>query len=312
MKGFFDNIKISMVFVGTVIGAGFATGREIAMYFGSCSMLTTVFGGIACGIMVSIFMQIGAKKIAYIPNSLKKVFMFVGSTITLLAMVAASGEILGKINIAFGGVLALVFALIIASKSNEVLKNINTIIIVAVIILVGILLFKCDSSYTSIKEFSPIRALAYGGMNMLLVTELAESFGKDKTNKDIAVIGIMTSIIISILLIAIRLIIMNYELHAMPLIAKASTMGLTIISVLVVFGAIFTTLLSAVKLLKESLELQFKKKDNAIYVVFIMGVAGLFLSFYQVVDIGYSLLSVMGLICVILGIIASLRYYVKN
>jgi len=53
------SIKLAFLFIGTVIGAGFATGREIALYFKNISPLAAAFSGLALGFLCTLFIIIG-------------------------------------------------------------------------------------------------------------------------------------------------------------------------------------------------------------------------------------------------------------
>ena len=49
-------IKAVALFIGTVVGAGLASGKEIAVYFNGLNPLTTIFSGVFLGFFCSLFM----------------------------------------------------------------------------------------------------------------------------------------------------------------------------------------------------------------------------------------------------------------
>lgn len=52
-----EGLKCAAVFIGTVIGAGFATGQEVLLYFGRSSIAVPIFSGILLGLFNAYFWQ---------------------------------------------------------------------------------------------------------------------------------------------------------------------------------------------------------------------------------------------------------------
>lgn len=50
-----EGLKCAAVFIGTVIGAGFATGQEVLLYFGRSSIAVPIFSGILLGLFNAYF-----------------------------------------------------------------------------------------------------------------------------------------------------------------------------------------------------------------------------------------------------------------
>lgn len=50
-----EGLKCAAVFIGTVIGAGFATGQEVLLYFGKSSIAVPIFRGFYWDFLTRIF-----------------------------------------------------------------------------------------------------------------------------------------------------------------------------------------------------------------------------------------------------------------
>ena len=74
MRDFFYAFKSSCLFVGTVIGAGFATGEEIKLYFGGTDMGSVCLSALFFGVFSALFMIFG--KIKMQKNNKKSFWSF--------------------------------------------------------------------------------------------------------------------------------------------------------------------------------------------------------------------------------------------
>jgi len=52
----FKCLQICFIYIGSIIGAGFATGREIMLYFGDNGILSGIAAGVAMGILCGLFL----------------------------------------------------------------------------------------------------------------------------------------------------------------------------------------------------------------------------------------------------------------
>jgi len=68
-------LKTASVFIGTLIGAGFATGREILLFFGKCSPVVPILSSIICGAFCIMFLVAGHKGLNVIPTKGGKIML---------------------------------------------------------------------------------------------------------------------------------------------------------------------------------------------------------------------------------------------
>ena len=51
--------RTAMLYVGAVIGAGFATGKEIVTFFGGKGIVSAIIAGLLLGVFCSVFLLCG-------------------------------------------------------------------------------------------------------------------------------------------------------------------------------------------------------------------------------------------------------------
>ena len=148
-------IKIASVYIGTVIGAGFASGREILEFFGVYG-IKGIFGIIVSGLLFSILGSLFLLKIyKYRINGLNELvgtifghrFSFVLDTIIGLSlytgysvMLSGSGAIFKEelgLSFNLGIIVMVLFTFIVFLFKLEGLSIINTILVP--ILIIGIL-----------------------------------------------------------------------------------------------------------------------------------------------------------------------------
>ena len=192
-------IKISAVYVGTFIGAGFATGQEIMQYFvrfGLCG----IFGAFFCSVLFSLFCCISMLNLNTLgrgeflnltgKNKLSQILCDAFMLIMFATMSTAFGEcakdVLFLDKTVSGIIFSLLCVILLIHKSDSVVK-VNTVL--TPVILFGILLLwaysvfgtKSVSSFSILKpaEFSVIY-ISYNIITLFSVTAGLDDLITDK------------------------------------------------------------------------------------------------------------------------------------
>ena len=213
-----DTFKIISIYIGTVIGAGFASGREIIDFFGVYG-LKGLLGMIICG---CIFASIGGfflssiyelkirnyrellnyifgDKLSLIIETIIAIFLFVGFSI----MLSGSGAIFSEeFNLphSFGIYLMAVLCFIVFIFSIKGLSLINTILvpilIVGIVFLSSSLMLKEGFTFSNAEGVRFTNkgnfissSILYCGFNSLLVTVVLSSLLPLIPNKSTALRG---------------------------------------------------------------------------------------------------------------------------
>ena len=222
-------LKITSIYIGTVIGAGFASGREIIEFFGVYGF-KGIYGMVISGIL---FVLIGSllltkiynKKVKNFNNLVDSLFGkkigFVIDTIIIFSlytgfsvMTAGSGAIFKEeLGLSFnaGTVVMVVFSFIVFLFDLEGLSFINSILvpllIVGIIFISFYLNIREDYSFSNIEGVSCTRkgnflssSLLYVGSNSLIIIVVFSSLLPMINSKRTAILGGLTGgFILSIL-----------------------------------------------------------------------------------------------------------------
>lgn len=254
------NLKLAFTFIGTLIGAGFASGREIALYFADTSPLSPLLGGVFCGVFCFIFAELGRisngdilgfslKRISGITLAVIKL-----SNIVIFCVMLAACEFIIKelFGINGGTVISAALVLFVIYFGVEKLKLLN---LLAVPILVALLIYIFAAAKPSVPLFNSFffhQPLFYAGMNILSGGFLISKLAKDIQPKDSFQISAIAAVILSALLVIIYLIIQNNFEKAMPMLARAKELGINAAACAALYLSVFTTLAGSLYIVVEN------------------------------------------------------------
>lgn len=322
-------LSISMLIIGTIIGAGFSSGRELISFFGSgISLWVAVLCGVAIFLLCALFLYIGSKtgannvsevnvkligRFHFIPDS----FLLVNSLIVLGGMLAgidSLGSALLPISPVYS-ILMGILCIFVVTKGIKGLLNCNSIvvpIIIFALILISIWsIFKGNIGLNFDFKLSVLPTIAiYVSMNMMLASTVLTTMGR-LSKKDIlvssTVAGGVIMLIVAGLILALNACDFRYEDMPVLAIAKAINPFVAVLIAIVIAVSIFTTMLTAMQGLCAWFSSLFGK---GIYCPIVVLLAGFLLSrlgFSNVVSLLYPVIGVLGLFYVLLGLIFVLR-----
>lgn len=264
LKGF----KSGALFIGTVIGAGFASGREIALFFNGKSSATALLAGLFLGAMCYVFMTAGrlcgqrdlngwlfGRK----AGKVFRVIMYFSTISVFIAMFCGAELVIYQtFNLKYFGLITTAVCIICAVFGLENVKTVNAVIVPAIVVLIALIFFRGESFYTggSLGLSAPS---AYCAMNMLPAGYVMAEAGKTSRNREIISASVFSGIIFAVMLYMIRTGVSGREDQAMPLFEAARAYGLETFGGLLIYSAVFTTQLSAVNVLMAS---PFAKKNR--------------------------------------------------
>ncbi|OOM74719.1 hypothetical protein CLPUN_37370 [Clostridium puniceum] len=297
--------QVATVFIGTIVGAGLASGKEITEFFTKYG-INSFLGIIACGTFYIIMSSIISKiSIDYNLNSYSDVINIISPNIlgkftgfiTTFFLISSSSIILagsGALIHQFFGIPKILGSLIMISiaiffllRGTEGLIEVNSFIVpglIGTLTLITALYFsfcKDTISFSNISNFQShksglaISTILYAGYNTLsasgVLVPLSTQMKKTKT----MIIGVVTGAIgLTILCLMINLLltvnqpyIYNYEI---PLLFVANRFGNIIQALLlvIIWLEMFSTEVSDVYSISKTLEQSFNIKfKKAIFIV---------------------------------------------
>ncbi len=272
-----NSIKAITVIIGTLIGAGFASGQEIYIFFNvykENGLIGIVLSSTITGVIIYKTLKISNKYnintynelierknkhkiLKYIINIIINIFLLMSFYIMVSGFSAYFKQEFNIPNI-LTTIIILIICYFTFMKNIDGIAKINSIIIPILIITIVIIGVKADIIKTASKlelssiNFSTnwiIRSIEYASYNSILLIPILISL-KDYSKNNEKKISVITSILFFILSIIIYLLIFNYENISnmeIPIVYIASRYGDIFkyaYGIVIVF-AIYSTMISA-------------------------------------------------------------------
>ena len=275
-----QRLKISMAFLGLLVGAGFATGLEVIQYFTSFG-LNGLWGAVLAGVVMAVaggvILQLGSY---FLADEHKAVFRAISHptvswgldivvTLTLFCigfvMLAGAGSNLEQqfglpswIGALIMTVLVMVTGLLDVDKVSDIIGALTPLLIIAVLIGFVYTLFNLPSDFGALNDIavqadSPVSpwwlsALNYNGLALLLGVSMSLVIGGNYTNmRDAGMGGLLGGIIYTVLLIlAVFTLLANIDTVGsddVPMLTLFDSMHpvMGLVMVFIIFAMIFNT-----------------------------------------------------------------------
>ena len=312
-------ITLVFMILGCFLGAGFVSGREIASYFsrfGSSSIFAIIVAGVFFFLCLYLFLRLSEKadnyskfislyfgKYGVIINCLFSLSVF----ILISSMIAGTSSIattLGINQIVFLSI-TLIICFFAVSGSDKMLSKINFIlmpIILVIILLVCGVNFEITSSANG--GFFPIvSSTNYVLINIVTLGLFILEIGHKYTNKQKLIASIITSLIIMFFMFVINSAILDNELIStpMPILELAKVKGglMSILTAIVIWCGLFTTIISCVFILSNFLNKFINNYKLTVGIILVTALITSIVGFEFMVSYIYSIIGVIGLIFMI-------------
>ena len=317
-------LKVAFLYVGTIIGAGFSSGREIALFFQDLAPYNVALSAVFMSLFALLFLSAG--KLGLIPKGkLTSALIFFSASISLVAMLAGGEYVMREVT----GVplLCLFMALlgaVVVCLGIEKIKIINSILVPLIVICIAVIFFKIPH-LTGDGTFSILRPIAYGGLDVLLGGIAVSKEGESMTFKQIFGASAVVCVFLAAMLYMLQTIVL-YDTNGslMPVFAISKHLHLQLICGVLIASAIFTTLVSSLKIASDKLALfcssftrfaPLSTNDNrAILVLFLLVVFYplSFLGFDKIVDTLYPVNSILGVLLALVIFVNLIVFLARN
>ena len=325
-------LKVVFVIIGALIGAGFASGQEIYLFFfsyGAKGLLGILISSILIGLVIYktfkiikinniknykefLDLLIKNQKIKNVANSIINIFILVSFYI----MIAGFGAYLQQelnINSMIGSAILAIFCIILFRKNIEGVVKANQIlvpILVTTIIFFGILNLK-NINFSNLNNYLinynnknwVITSILYASYNcVLLIPVLSTLIDYIKSTKNIKHISLIVTFSVAILLtiIFLFLVIVDVDIKEleMPAVYAINIISPKFKSIygLIILISIFTTAISlGISFLENTSKSKRKYNINSLI---ICGTSIIFsqLGFSNLVNILYPILGAIGIL----------------
>ncbi len=329
------SIKLVLLLLGTIIGAGFASGKEIATFFTRFGFLS--FGlAVLCGFLFyytcKLFLIIGKEikptnfsdisKYLFAKNhKVFDAFLICCFMISIAAMCAGANAIgivvIKNYDSLYIGLIVAIIGMILSFGGLKVVSNVNYIIVPVIIlfIVIGCVLsvFKIEPSFDIIYDnlemvdyFMAIGStVIYVCLNMLSSGLILMQIGKNYTSKEIKRASIAFGIVIAFLIIVISLalILSNFGIFnsEMPLLALSLNIN-DIFAIIMSFNiliAILSSIVSTVYIVAFYLKKIFKSYFISVIITSIISFLISILGFSTIVKYCYPVMGVLGVVMIL-------------
>ena len=244
--------KVCFLYIGTVIGAGFASGKEIALFFGDSSPLNVALAALFMAGTEALFLYAG--KLAAMPDGTAvRIGIFLAALFSVAAMIAGCELALFDLTgVRSLGAVAAIAAGALVTGGTEKIKLANVLLIPMLFALLIMIYVKIGTPVYG-GTFSWIKPLHYAGLDVLMGGVVISREGKNLDKRQILLACAMSALFLSGVLFMLQNIVLTDKImSSMPVFAVADKIGLRVAAGILIVIAVFTTLVSSLDVLTES------------------------------------------------------------
>ena len=331
-------IKIALVIIGALIGAGFASGQEIYLFFfsyGKKGILGIIVSSILLGIIIyKTIVIIKEKQITTYKEFLKniipeknrkeKILEIINTIIntfiliTFYIMIAGFGGYLAETieipQIIGSSILAIICIIIMSKETKGIVKVSEAIvpILILFIIIIGIYTLSSTNIINKINEMEIVKGsnwlvsgVIYASYNSILLIPVLISINKIITKKEISktaiIITLTTFILATSIFVSMLKIDVNIRNLEMPVSYVINTQlpKLKIAYGIVILTSILTTAISLIAGLIQNV----KKENNKKIILYLICISSIPISqigFSALIQLLYPIFGYIGILQIIL------------
>lgn len=308
--------SVSFTYIGAVIGAGFATGREVMLYFGDSGIVCAAAGGALMGLLAGIFL-FSSRTFSILLNSTSKaakgvciaikICLYIATYATFLCMLSACEEIISQ---SFGiknvGVWTGLFVSFVALLDMRVMQKFNLALVPVIIVLLLVLAKDCATPQAG--KFSLFKVLSYACMNVMtggyLLAEQREKF----TVRECVFTSVFTAAVFASAVAIVFAVSAKFSNFSMPVYEFAKINNLKGVSGAVIYLAVFTTLIGCAKLVCQENDALKIPKAFSVVMLIITTFIGVRLNFARAVAVVYPAIGYAGIAYLIFMSVLPIAY----
>lgn len=312
----FKCFSVSFTYIGAVIGAGFATGREVMLYFGDSGIVCAAAGGALMGLLAGIFL-FSSRTFSILLNSTSKaakgvciaikICLYIATYATFLCMLSACEEIISQ---SFGiknvGVWTGLFVSFVALLDMRVMQKFNLALVPVIIVLLLVLAKDCATPQAG--KFSLFKVLSYACMNVMtggyLLAEQREKF----TVRECVFTSVFTAAVFASAVAIVFAVSAKFSNFSMPVYEFAKINNLKGVSGAVIYLAVFTTLIGCAKLVCQENDALKIPKAFSVVMLIITTFIGVRLNFARAVAVIYPAIGYAGIAYLIFMSVLPIAY----
>lgn len=318
MNTLFLLLKNSFVIIGTIIGAGFISGREVLSFFQFADMrvvIPVIFVLFSTFFFIALSLQNQEK---FFVCKIFKPVLLLENLIIFSGMLSAIDEVLCVIfginfKIPIVSVFASIFSVYTVKNGIEKVGQVNFVLVPFILAITFVALIQTEGFQIEKNfNFSIVKLCSYVGMNVFVSNNVFADLGKKLSVFERAFTAIISAGALAILVFLMhsKLVAQNFLItnSSMPVlqVLKRSKVAITLFSIISILG-IITTLISAhYPLFLWCKNTQKPKIANALLLVTAFAISRF--GFKTIIDKLYPILGIIGFFYLIIISILSFSF----
>ncbi len=292
-------IEVTLLFLGSVIGAGFATGAEINTFFGELHLpiwCIAIVVGLMMFLMISLEIYLFYPEMK--PNNSKpnKLLDVVFIMIYLILFTVMTAGIQNTTNIVIC-LTSLFTSGLIVNLGFEKLSSINIFFVFIIVVLIVVItapytsqLQQTQFNFTDTPQ-TIIRAILYAGLNCFMFPELIKASAQKHKKPTLFKASLVTSILIATLVGLILSLIHTTQVKnsAIPLLAAVPNLFTTTTVIFAILTSQYTALFAITQRIKKVLPDKVKPSLTT-PLICLCGFIGSFFGFNRIINITYPII----------------------
>lgn len=317
--------KTAALYIGTAIGAGFSSGREIALFFGDSSPLNVAISSVFMSLLCALFL-IAGKNHLMPKGKIVNLGIFTAASISLCSMLAGGDYIMSSLTgipLAFGLVMTILGGIIVV-LGIEKIRLLNAVLVPMIVLSISLIFAKLPTpSYTL--PFAIFKPILYSGLDVLLGGVIISEEGENLSYKEIFLSCLLIcGFMFGMLYMLQTVVLSDVNNSLMPVLAISEQLHLKPVCGVLIAAAIFSTLVSSLKIVSDRVQkamsctkklAKFSDDKHRYAIVFLCLVLAYPLSFFgfdNIVDNLYPFNSVCGVILTALTIVKLIIFIIKT
>lgn len=243
MKNRANWLRVALVYIGTMVGAGFATGQEVQLYFDSSDIFTIIISAVTSGALCSLMLYAGKKRLLNERSELILGGVFaISGLVTVGIMLSAIQEITHS---PFIVLVSLVACMLISVFGNKSMKIFN--VIAVPVIIISVLVVSIINNGKIEGNFLFFKGFGYSCMNIFFESALMYREGNEMSRKEILLCGLAVSVGIGVLIICMRKACLPIR-EVMPFLVSSKSHGFGWLAYIVIILAIYSTIVNCLEI----------------------------------------------------------------
>ena len=296
--------EMTMLFLGSIIGAGFATGAEIITFFGKWQLSPWLIASI---IGIAIFLMITLEIVLFYPTKTspapikpnKK--LYIGIVMIYLILFTAMTAGITQITNPIICLISLIFSAIIALLGTQKLTHFNRLIVPIIIVLIITTALPHTSSMPTPPQSNQhliptlFWAMLYAGLNCFMFPEFIIANATHVKRRDLFWAGLLTAGLVTVLagLILSTIQATQTTTEPIPLLSAAPTPITVLVILLAILTSQYTTLFAITERLGQIIPSTKNKPLMTVACVCLIALIGSLCGFTHIIQYGYPLIGAL-------------------